>query len=137
MHRSDLTLASHGPEPVAFDRIVPGQPTLDAFAVEATCSHGVALQSLEAGAVLTVNTQNSCYRMVVLDGPARRVLVRGGWVFPEKTEAQVGGATAGGSAVRVGWIGEGLRLELFADIGPVTTSLVQSVTIEDETESLQ
>lgn len=114
--------------------VVPRRSTLDGFALEPGCSHGVALQSLPPGTVLDVQTQHSHYRMVVVDGQERRVRITGGWVFPESTDVRVAGATAGGSALKVGWIGEGLRLELATDFGPVTTSSVESVTVEDETD---
>jgi hypothetical protein len=104
--------------------------------VKDTCdSNGVALQSLAPGTVLDVQTRNSTYRMVVLDGSDRRVLVSGGRVFPEATEARIAGATAGGTAVKIGWIGKGLQLELSTDLGRVTTSRVASVELEDEADA--
>jgi len=113
-----------------FADLVPARSTLDGFAREPGCSTGVDVESLEPGTVLNVRTHNSRYRLRVLDGADRRVLIRGGRVFPETTEVRVAGATAGGSAVKVGWIGEGLRLELSTDLGPVTTSPVEAVTVE-------
>jgi len=113
-----------------FDALVPTKSTLEGFANEPGCLAGVALQSLDAGTVLNVRTRNSRYRLRVLDGVDRRVLIRGGDVFPESTEVRVAGATAGGCALKVGWIGEGLRLELSTDLGRVTTSPVEAVTVE-------
>jgi len=104
--------------------------TLDGFALEPGCVEGVALQSLEAGTVLKVMTRHSDYRVVVLDSMRRCVLVTGGRLFPESTEVRVEGATAGGSALKVGWIGVGLRLEMSMGRQGITTSRVQSVTIE-------
>jgi hypothetical protein len=106
--------------------------TLDGFLRATELTHGVALPALSPGTVLDVHTVNSHYRMVVLDGSDRRVLISGGSVFPEATDVKVSGATAGGSAVRIGWISEGLRLELFTDLGPVTTSPVTSIEVEEE-----
>jgi hypothetical protein len=92
----------------------------------------VALRSLPVGTVLTVQTENTRYRMVVLDGDARTALITGGTAFPAETEVRVAGATLGGCAVKLGWIVEGLRLELTTDRGPITTSRVAEVEIEDE-----
>jgi hypothetical protein len=96
----------------------------------------VSLQSLSAGTKVRVETQNSHYRIVVKDGQHGLVLIHGGRVFPEDTEVNVAGATRGGSALKVGWIGEGLRLELSTDHGRgrVVTSPVESITVEDEPE---
>lgn len=110
--------------------LVPRRRTLEGFALEAGCVEGVALQSLEAGTVLQVTTRYSDYRVVVLDPVRQRVLVTGGQQFPERTEVRFEGATAGGSVMKVGWIGVGLRLELSMGLQRITTSPVRSVTIE-------
>lgn len=110
------------------------EDSLTHFAHEAGHSRGVSLQSLAAGTTVRVDTQNSHYRIIVQDGPHGRVLIHGGRVFPEDTEVNVAGATRGGSALRVGWIGEGLRLELSTDYGRVVTSPVESITVEDDEE---
>ena len=80
--------------------------------------------------MLIVRTRYSSYRLVVLDGAERRVLLTGGSHFPESTEVRVDGATAGGSSLKIGWIGVGLRLEMTAGRRRITTSRVESVTIE-------
>jgi hypothetical protein len=90
---------------------------------------GVAVETLETGTVLVVTTHHNCYRLVVLDGMQRRALVTGGSFFPEAIEARVEGATAGGTALKVGWIGVGLKLELSIGLQHITTSRVQSIVI--------
>lgn len=110
--------------------MVPTPRTLDGFAHEPGCTDGVALQSFEAGAVLNVTTRHSNYRVVVVDPVQRRVLVTGGRLFPESIEVRLEGATAGGSLVKVGWIGVGLRFEMSLGQQRITTSRVQSITIE-------
>ena len=102
---------------------------LRAFAVEPGRFDGVSVRSLEPETVLIVQTQRSRYRLVVLDG-AQHVLVSGGSLFPSPEEAYVVGATAGGSSVKTGWIGIGLRLELRLGRRRVTTSPVESIAIE-------
>ncbi|MBI2828229.1 MAG: hypothetical protein HYX77_03010 [Acidobacteria bacterium] len=109
---------------------MPRRRTLDGFALEPGCVEGMALQSLEAGTVLNVVTRHSGYRVVVLDPVRQRVLVTGGRLFPESIEVRFEGATAGGSMLKIGWIGTGLRLEMSKGLERITTSRVRSVTIE-------
>jgi len=110
---------------------VPARRTLDGFALEPGCVEGMALQSLDAGTVLNVITRHSNYRLIVVDPVQQRVLVTGGRLFPERTEVRFEGATTGGSALKIGWIGTGLRLEMSMGRQRITTSRVQSVTIEN------
>ena len=113
------------------DNRVPTPCTLEGFALEPGCVEGLALQSLDAGTVLNVITRHSSYRVVVVDPVQQRVLVTGGRLFPERTEVRLEGATAGGSVLKIGWIGTGLRLEMSMGRQRITTSRVQSVTIEN------
>jgi len=102
--------------------------TLDGLTLERGFEDGLALGSLEPGTVLTVHTRHSRYRIVVLGGA--RVLVSGGSIISDGSEARLQGSTLGGSAVKVGWIGLGLRLELLVGRQRITTSRVQSIDIE-------
>ena len=103
--------------------------TLDGFATEFDNRIGAAINALEAGTTLVVKTQRSSYRVVVVDGPQRLVTVHGG-VFPEPTQVRLCGATAGGSALRVGWIVVGLRMEFLVGSRRITTTPVRTLTIE-------
>ena len=94
----------------------------------------VALPSLSAGDVITVNTRNTCYRMQVLDGSARRVSITGGLLFPNSTEVEVIGA-ADDAGVRDGFVVEGLQLELSTPRGPILTSMVVTLSIDPGTTS--
>jgi hypothetical protein len=107
---------------------LPPSRTLAGFAFEPGCDEGVAIESLESGTTLIVHTDNSTYRLVVLDGPNHQVLVEGGAMFPDAVPAVLQGASAGGSLVKTGWIGMGLRLELFVDPTWIRTSPVRSVS---------
>src|SRR5262245_36229398 len=84
--------------------------TLDSFVLQASRADGVAIESIERGRVVRVKTWYSVYHLLVLDPVKRHVLVKGGTPFPELTEARVDGATQGGSSIRTGWVGVGLRL---------------------------
>ena len=105
----------------------PGR-TLAGFPCEPGFDEGLAIESLESGTTLIVHTDNSEYRLVVLDGALHRVLVEGGAMFPQAVPAVLQGASAGGSIVKTGWIGVGLRMELFADPQWVMTSPVRSIS---------
>jgi hypothetical protein len=91
----------------------------------------MAVPLLLSGTVISLETRNSRYRIVVLDGAARHVTIKGGWAFPEETEATVLGASEDTDGdVEDGWIAEGLRLRLSTDQGPVVTSTVESVAVD-------
>lgn len=104
-------------------------PSLEQFESDPSCFHSVALPLLLPGTRLTLNTRNTTYHMVVLDGSGRRVQIWGGRLFPESTEIEIIGATDDES-VKVGWIVEGFQLELSTGRGPVLTSLVESFEVE-------
>jgi hypothetical protein len=87
---------------------------------------GVAVESLEPGTVLEVQTRNTCYRMVLVDGSGH-ALIKGGTFFPLPTPVHIEGASAGGGNLKVGWIGVGLNLELSVGSRVITTSPVKSV----------
>ncbi len=106
----------------------PPQP-LEQFVLEPGCSVGIDFQSLEAGATVHVHTKYSSYRLVVTDPENGAAFVTGGRLFPESTPIRVEGATAGGTAIKPGWIGVGLRLEMLNLKDRVTTSVVRSVTV--------
>lgn len=88
--------------------------------------NGVAVDSLEPGSVIEVQTLNTRYRFV-LTGPYGQALVTGGTRFPDPTEVHIAGSTVGGRALRLGWIGVGLRLEMRMGTRTITTSTVQSI----------
>lgn len=110
--------------------VVPRCRTLSGFAVEAGSTKGIAIQSLEPGTTLIVRTSNTYYRLVVLKGSRHRVLVAGGALLPVAVPADLQGSSAGGSVMKMGWIGVGLRLELCIGAHRIITSPVRSITIE-------
>jgi hypothetical protein len=109
--------------------LLPAGRTLDGFAVRLSEGRGLRITGLEPGAVLVVKTRHSSYRIVILDG-ARRVVAVDGGIFPKTTVVTLAGATFGGSALKVGWIVEGLRLEFGDGTRQITSSTVESVEIE-------
>ena len=101
----------------SLERVESGSPSLS-----------VALPLLSRGTHITVHTRNTCYRMEVIDGSARRVMISGGLLFPQGDEVEVIGATDD-EGVRVGWIVEGFQIELSTVRGPVLTSIVESLSV--------
>jgi hypothetical protein len=101
----------------SLERVESGSPSLS-----------VSLPLLSPGTQITVHTRNTCYRMEVMDGSARRVMISGGLLFPQGDEVEVIGATDD-EGVRVGWIVEGFQIELSTVRGPVLTSIVESLSV--------
>jgi hypothetical protein len=103
--------------------------TLDSFAADSSNREGVAIEAFDAETTLVVKTRHSYYRMVVVNGSQHLVKIQGG-VFPEPTTVRLCGATAGGSAIKVGWILVGLRMEFRLGTRRITSSSVHSISIE-------
>ncbi|MNC86629.1 hypothetical protein D3C83_23010 [compost metagenome] len=73
-----------------------------------------------------MTTVNTRYRLVVLDADGQ-ALVSGGTRFPDPTAVRIEGSTAGGRALRLGWIGVGLRLEMRMGMRTITTSTIRAI----------
>jgi len=107
---------------------VPRVATLDGFVDAASTLRGVNVLDLEPLTELRVETTNSLYRIVV--SQRTTVFVQGGRFFPERSAAHLAGATFGGSLLKIGWIAIGMRMEICGDDGPIVTSPVQRITVE-------
>ena len=81
-----------------------------------------------------VKTLNSLYKVVVLEPPRTRILIQGGEFFPQLTEAQLAGASFGGSMIKLSWLGCGLRMEVCSGGQRIVTSPVQSIEVEQQRE---
>ena len=57
-------------------------------------------------------------------------IVQGGRFFPDATPGRIDGSGFGGSFLKVGWIGIGLRMEIFADGQRIITSPVRDISVE-------
>lgn len=90
---------------------------------------GVELATLVPFDVIAVRTVNSDYRIFLLDPETGRALLEGGGQIPEPVEVTVVGSSFGGSILRTGWIGVGLRMEAWADGKYIRTSPVQSLCV--------
>lgn len=94
---------------------------------------GLALETLAPFDTISVQTRNSDYRISLLDPRTGHALVKGGRHFVEPVEAMVNGSSVGGPTLKGGWIGIGLRIEMWVKDKLVSTSPVQSVRVEHHT----
>jgi hypothetical protein len=103
-------------------------PNTETDPIQPLCGDGAgfACDALDPGTTLDVTTWNTQYRVTVLDGQGRAVIT-GGARFQQPTHVRIDGSTAGGRALRIGWIGVGLRLEMTIGSRTITTSPIRSV----------
>ena len=115
--------------PAAPAATLPREATLDGF-VQSASGTGVSLREVEPLTTLLVATCNTQYRIIVSRQSA--ILVQGGRFFPDVTSAHLDGSSAGGSFLKVGWIGVGMRMEISAGGQRIVTSPVRTITTEYE-----
>lgn len=96
-------------------------------------SLGVSLEMLAPFDTISVKTQNSDYRIFMLDPKTGRALVEGGRHFVEPEEAILGGSALIDGSVKYGWIGIGRRMEVWINGKFVSTSPVESVQVVHHT----
>src|SRR4030095_5537288 len=108
--------------------LVPRAATLDGFVEDVAGAHGIHLRDVEPLTTVVVLTHNSRYRILITDGTA--AIVRGGAFFPEPTAARIDGSSCGGTLLKVGWIGVGLRMEICANGRRIITSPGREVGLE-------
>ena len=108
--------------------LIPRSASLDGFVAVSSSGAGVSLADLEPFTTLLVRTCNSLYRIVISQNSA--VFVQGGQFFPDVTDARLDGSSAGGSFLKLGWIGVGLRMEICAGGQRIVTSPVRAIHTE-------
>lgn len=108
--------------------LIPRDATLDGFVQSASSADGISLLEVEPLTTLVVCTCNTRYRIIVSRSAA--IFVQGGQFFPEITEAHLDGSSAGGSFLKLAWIGVGLRMEISAGGQRIVTSPVRSIATE-------
>jgi hypothetical protein len=116
--------------------IVDSMPSFGFLEEVPAARRPVALPLLLPGTVVMVQTKNTRYRFVVTDGRARRISISGGKLFPQSTDVQLLGALDGDEGLKAGWIVEGLPLQMITVHGPVITSVVESVEVDIDPDSL-
>jgi hypothetical protein len=111
---------------------MPRGSTLAGFVEEVARVGGLSIAELDPITPLFVRTENSIYRITVLDPRGRRILVQGGTFFPQSTPAELEGSSLGGSLLKLGWIGPGLRMEISIEGRRIVTSRVRSMEIRED-----
>ena len=101
--------------------------TLDSFGAAVASACGVRLSDLSPIDELEIHTRNSCYRITVIDPGEGRILVQGGAFFPVACQARLGGASLGGSMLKLGWIGYGFCLEIHDSRQCIVTTPVREI----------
>jgi hypothetical protein len=90
----------------------------------------VAWESLNPFDTILLETHNNDYRILLLDPKTGRALVEGGSHLLEPTEALIKGSALPGSAVNVGAICVGARLEMWVNEKVFLTSPIKSVEVK-------
>lgn len=108
---------------------IPRYRTLEGVTKITPELEGVILGTLEACDTIQARTRNSDYEIFLLDPESGRALVRGGKYFAEPREAIVSGSTFGGCMLKMGWLGVGLQMEIYANGQRTVTSPVQSLRV--------
>ncbi|MEO8260287.1 MAG: hypothetical protein ABI868_23270 [Acidobacteriota bacterium] len=124
--RNEATVAAAG-GPGA---LVPRPSTLDGFIDAVSDREGISLRELEPLGTLLARTENSVYRVIPLEAGSSRVLIQGGRFFPEPTEVRFSGSGFGGSFLKLGWIGLGLRMEVLWQGQRIITSRIRAVHVQ-------
>ncbi|MCI0662559.1 MAG: hypothetical protein L0220_15945 [Acidobacteria bacterium] len=109
---------------------IPRYCTLDGVIEVTPELKGVILGKLKVCDMIQAQTRNSLYEIFLLDPESGRALVRGGKYFAEPREATVSGSTFGGCMLKMGWLGVGLRMEIYDNGQRTLTSPVQSLRVE-------
>lgn len=91
---------------------------------------GVAIETLAPFDTIRIHTQNSEYRIFLLDPKTGRAIVQGGSHFVEPVDAIVNGSVGSDYIPKLGWIGPGCRLEMITNQGIASTSPVQSIEVD-------
>ena len=91
---------------------------------------GVALETLQRFDTVQVQTANSHYRIFLLEPRSGRALVEGGRYFVEPVDALIRGSNIQGAELGCGWIGIGLRIEMWVEGKLTSTSPVKSIHVQ-------
>ena len=109
-------------EPNEGERAVP----LDAWSSH-PWSGGVQVDELAPFEAIEIQTRNTRYEIVVVDGRNGEVLVTGGRFFPVATRVRVNGCTLGGSCLKWRGVYPGFLMELQVGNEIIVTTRVRSV----------
>ena len=95
------------------------------------CSrHAVSVETLNPFDTILLQTQNSEYRLLLLDPKTGRALVEGGAYLAEPSEGRVMGSAVSGAEFNDGTICVGCRLEIWTNETALLTSPVKSFEVK-------
>jgi hypothetical protein len=117
-------------ESLESNTLIPEAATLESWS-RRTWTNGVQINELRELDTLFVETAHHAYEITVIDPGTAEVLVRGGELFPERTTAQVSGASTGGSFLKMHGIYVGLKIELWTGGRRIVTSRVRSIALDN------
>jgi hypothetical protein len=117
-------------QPTRTSQTFPAGATLDFWSHE-PWTNGVQLEQMDEMQKLLVRTRNSLYEITVMDGSKGEIVVRGGQFFLHATPAWLAGATFGGSILKLRGIYIGLQMEIHAEGGPLLTTRVKMIAVEE------
>ena len=118
------------PTDTSTQTLVQGRAVLDVW-TQQDWSDGVQLEALPALRALQIQTRNTDYHVIVIDGRRGDVLVTGGRFFPTPTRARLNGSTLGGSLLKWRGVYCGFRLEIQLGTQVVVTTRVKTVTVAE------
>lgn len=75
---------------------------------------GINVHRLKAGTTILALTKNSLYKIIKGSRDQYDITIQGGKYFLNPTNANFSGSTFGGSIMKMGWIGYGMYMELYA-----------------------
>ena len=102
--------------------------TLDAWA-QHEWTNGLQIDTVSPLHALDVQTRNTAYHIVVIDGRSGDVLVTGGRFFPTPTRARVNGCSLGGSCLKWRGLYCGFRIEFQVDGETIITTRIKSIAV--------
>jgi hypothetical protein len=115
--------------------LTPKRATLDGFALGVAVTEGLNVRAAEPLIPILVTTKNSLYRIIPLRRGDTDVLVQGGRLLPEPTEARLVGATFGGSLLKMHWIRVGMCMEIDPATGDGSIITTRVIAVEIERDS--
>lgn len=92
---------------------------------------GIDVKKLKPETVIEVGTLNNIYS-ITITGCENFVIVEGGKFLSTPKIARFIGSTYGGTAIRLGWLGYMMHMEIIVDDMILTTSRVKSIKIIGE-----
>ena len=124
----DVTLRAE--QPAQRSQTIAAGAALDFWSCE-PWTNGVQIDQMNEMQKLLVRTRNNWYEITVMNSWSGEIVVRGGRFFPHATLARLAGATFGGSILKLRGIYIGLQMEIHADDGPVLTTRVKMIAVQE------